>query len=433
MSFSEITNEARGYVSALSIICFIISLAVAAYILQSSTNKKRFFASLAVTLPMFVIVVFLMEYNKIINTTIEGIPSEFSKTLDKLPISFYIIFSIFALLFSIYNLLKTIDINRQNLNRMSIKDSMDNLPDAIMFVSKDGDIYLRNRMMNRLSLLFTGIPLKNGHDFWETITSSTAAKFTVIDGDAPALKSGDEVWQFSKSELEDERGRYTAIKATDISDLYSLSLQTEFANNKLYDQQSRIKKLISMIEDNAQTVAVTNLLTSFHDNFGSMLALTKRQLSEEADSLDVLAMLEQWEELAETMALYSQKDGIEMHTLTSDNILEFAQKLDCTLHINGEINYDDEELTLINHSIYEMVKNAVYHADAKEIFVDISDDETKLVLSIKNLCNPLSQKNSEGGGLRTIRNMAEELGGYIEIECGQYFILTVVLPKIQVI
>ncbi len=430
MSYFEFPTTAQGNMLAFVLVCYIFSLIVTVIALKNSLKRGKFWASLVVTLPLTVINFYFLEQFKFSNLTINSHPSLLTTNFNAHPAYVYIAYSLFALIFNIIILLNISRDNRQNLNRMSIKDGLDNLPQALMFFSSEGDIFLRNRTMNRLSALYAGNPLKNANDFWDAINSPEMESFTVIRGNLPALRSNREVWQFSKKEVTDDIGRYYQIKATDISELYFLSLQKAEANSELADRQLRIKNIITSIEENAAAVATKNLLNNFHDNFGSMLALTKRILSDDSKSDDILDIADDWERQSDKMTAYSQNSSTST-TLTTDNILSFADRLDCTLHLKGEISQKTEEQSLINQTIYEMIKNAVYHADAKEIFAEVNDDDNGLVLVVKNLCNSHISTNAPGGGLQTIRSIAEELGGHIKVERERYFTLTVVIPKIK--
>ena len=87
-----------------------------------------------------------------------------------------------------------------------------------------------------------------------------------------------------------------------------------------------------------------------------------------------------------------------------------------------------EEKILAN-AVFECITNTARHADGDELYITVSDDGAFFTAKISNNGRAPHAEIAEGGGLSSLRRMAEMAGGSMKTESFPHFLLTVSVPK----
>lgn len=83
----------------------------------------------------------------------------------------------------------------------------------------------------------------------------------------------------------------------------------------------------------------------------------------------------------------------------------------------------------MKHAIREAMTNAIRHAGANEMTVQMHVQEDTLYAVIKNNGSRPITPISEGSGLSTLRSRIERAGGNMEIRCGDGVELHIEIPR----
>ncbi len=417
----------KGYLIALATVNIIILLIA---LIMNLTGKKSKIRISVLSVMIFINMIYwaaAVEFGSVFPNYEGNSFSSAAQFVASIPFSVQMLWDAASIFFAIYSTYMAYKINRNSINKFSIKEALENLPSGIAFMSDDLGLYLSNNIIRKLCKELTGKPLQNANVFWADLLKLSDENICVIKGEAPAfiLKNG-EVWQFSKTSVSlQDSGSYQII-GSDITELYNLSGNADRVNEKLFEQQERLKKINDIVEKNAQEEVTVNMKINFHDNFGNLLTLTKKTLRENADIDAARAVAKYWDDLGSVITDLSS-DGNTY--LNLEQIILFGDKLGCKVFVNGEVPKDDKckEITLL--CINEMLKNAYRHAQAEKLMVDIIEANKSVVIKIHNEDKLYREKIEEGGGLLGLRQKIEHVGGKMDMTCNDGVTMTVVLYK----
>ncbi len=355
--------------------------------------------------------------------------TELSLFINSIPLYVHVVFTIFMIALSIIMLIKLNTLRKTKLNDMSIKEAIENLPTGLIFMSEYGDLFLSNRIIHQLCIELTSKNLVSGKAFWNDIKSLESSDKCVLKGEMPAfLFSDNEVWQFSQTPCIIDEVKYFQIKATKITDLFNLSININDANVKLLNQQVRLKKLYATIEENAAQKVALDMKIKFHDNFGNIIMMTRKVLKEKENEDETENLIGLWDEFTSTITQLSGKEGIA--NLNLDEIEALAQEMDCSLKISGVLPENELINQIMLLAINETLKNAIHHAKAKELIVNIAESQQNHSIVIQNKLNKPHIKIVEGGGLAGLRKKVEEVQGVMNITTNEIISVQIDLPKI---
>ncbi len=420
-------HERLGYCLALLIICFAL-LTLASMVIAINRHRIKY-TLLAITVTLLCITwlfasVFL-EYIRVEVGHLTFVSNIFTVFMINIPLFVYVIFSFLSIAWAIFILYSVHIATNNSISRFSIKESIENLPMGLCFLSQDGDLSLSNHTMRRLSFYLTKKDLQNGLEFWSDLMAMRESDMCVISDENPSfILNNGEVWQFSKTFCTIGDEEYQSIKASNITQFYALSQNIEAANDKLKNQQQRLKNLLLNKEYNAAEQVAIDTKVQYHDDFGNLLVLTKKILAERPDESKLEDIVNAWTGLADKIV---NKDTTS--DLSLAQVQAFALKLNCELSITGQLPADAEKAALFLLIVNEMLKNAVYHAKADKLHVSFGDDGVNYTLTTENKAHFVGKRLVEGGGLSGIRQKVEHFDGCMEITSGDKILLTIAVPK----
>ncbi len=415
MTFLELTDTAKAYMLVLCIAGFILLLiSLIAYISQKYKTPHLAVLSFLLILSILNLSA-LLQLNKIGRAKYDISLTQIYALSNSIPYLVQIALNLFFISFALLSIYKVYKFSKDQINAFSVKEALENLPTGIAFMTNEVELLLSNQIMHNLAKELTGKTLRNADVFWQDLTTLQDKDSCVIKGKSPAFILTDgRVWQFSKTLCSYNGNEYREFKAIEITEFYTLSENMRNVNEKLMQQQQRLKKLEDIIEENAERHVAVNMKINFHDNFGNLLTLTKKTLRESKSTDEAKALVDYWGNLNGIIKELSSDDR---QRLSLEQIMLFAEKLGCEIILSGDIPRYEHNKTTTLLCINEMLKNAYRHAGARMLTVNISQTADTIKLIIQNETEHRFPEIKEGGGLLGLRQRIEQAGGTMKISC----------------
>lgn len=316
--------------------------------------------------------------------------------------------------------------NRERKNSIlpsSVKEGFDNLPTGLCFSRKNGMVQLVNHQMNTLSYLLTGSDIQNAESFWQLVSVGQ------LDDDVERLTSGERpeirfrngsVWSFARENLDS----VVQITATDITEYLLLSKKLEQKNTELKKMNSRLRKHGENVDEVTRSKERLETKVRIHNEFGRSLIATHHALQEEGALEDIAAL---WKRNIAVLRMEAEPSA-DSDQLTA--LMKSAETVGVQIEIKGRIPRVKEARFLIMAAATETLTNAVKHADAGKMMIEIEElPDSYLVCFTNNGKKPEVQEITEGGGLGSLRKKIENAGGEMYVSGMPEFILTIKLMK----
>jgi signal transduction histidine kinase len=109
--------------------------------------------------------------------------------------------------------------------------------------------------------------------------------------------------------------------------------------------------------------------------------------------------------------------------------LRAAEQAGIEINITGKLPENAAVKNLMIIGAVEALVNAVRHAEATMLSMELTDDETFTTVRYTNNGKKPTVQITEGGGLSSLRNKVTNLGGQMTIEAEPEFSLTISVPN----
>ncbi|MBS1771445.1 MAG: hypothetical protein JST82_01205 [Bacteroidetes bacterium] len=192
-------------------------------------------------------------------------------------------------------------------------------------------------------------------------------------------------------------------------------------------------------------VTLNALSKELHDNVGQMLSSAKMLLGVAAKHPDKSTELIATTEKTLSEAIHSlrtlsktlDKDWISQFSLIENLLLEkernsIAQSLQIHLHYNQEPVLANDAQVILFRIIQEAIQNTVKHANACNLYVDITEQNCDLNVTIKDDGRgfDITQQTQMGMGINNIKNRTDILGGNVEWQNNEGTTIRIHIPNI---
>ena len=312
---------------------------------------------------------------------------------------------------------------RTHLSPGAIKQAMDELAAGICIAEDSGLPVMVNLRMNELSLALTGGTLIDAEAFWQRIRALGE------DENGQVLVSGADgtVLLFARGELRMGRQTYRQFTAVDVTEQYRITKALRDNNEKLRDLQLRMKAWSAEASDLAMRREILNARATVHDEVGHVLLRGSyyMQHPNDAEEEALLALLKQ----TNSTLLYEAEQPDDAARDPVQEALRMARAIGLNAVVEGDAPADEPRAALLGQAIRECAANAVKHAGANALRVELTASDGKSVIRITNNGTPPAEPVREAGGLRSLRLAVESAGGVFRVESSPAFLLTLVLPE----
>lgn len=322
----------------------------------------------------------------------------------------------------------------------SIREGIDNLPVALAFFRENGQVALANRRMYQISNELTGSTVISEQELYRILEGklSQIQGIELTELDRPTLELADgSIWGVTGEQIRLQNESYDQVNLLDITKFCQLYRQLEAEQQELLKRKDQIEELSEMIEEMKHEEAVLNSKIRIHNDMGkaalsTRLLLQKRSLTKE----EILNGAEVWEEV---IGCLGENDRLQWLTGQNandrqmlDEIIESARKLGCRVVLKEDGEMSHKQAGILRMVLREAIINAIRHAGASEVYVDIINEKKQWILQITDNGKSTPSELKEGGGLTGIRQRVEASGGEVEIRLEPQFKLVVWLSNIDI-
>lgn len=310
---------------------------------------------------------------------------------------------------------------KKRLGFNAIKESFDRLPTAACFFDCTGSIVLCNRQMYQLSRQLLDSDMQYLGEVEEVLSDLPKGIVRIPEVENTYRFPDKKVWRFEKTEITDRYGEsYIQLTAADVTELQRALVQLTDDSRKLEEDSEKLKQLSGNVGALAREKERLNAKSSMHDNLAACIALTKQYITGEFDGIDADVVCREWEKVI------AFRDAIGLSA--KEKLLDSAKTGGVTVKIRGE-EPTDGEAELMYTAMQVCLTNAVQHANATEISVNVWENECSYTVMIRNNGKPPEKKITEGGGLTNLRHRIENSGGKMTVQSLPEFSLVIEIPK----
>lgn len=342
---------------------------------------------------------------------------------------------------------------KRKIGIASVKEGFDNLPSAICFADRSGTVVLCNRLMDSLCHRLTGADLQHISELRNALENPAGGAETE-DGQAriyrfhseggkedsagkgdPACDGGhDTFWQFTETQITDADGRqYTQMQAIDVTQLHLKTMELKEENRLLDEANIRAMKLYGDIDRIVREKETLAMKMRVHDEMGMCLLATRNLLTKESTLEEYLQGARRWQKTLEEILAADRTTGKEGICTVDparalDELLEAAGKMGLAIELKGDLPESERKAYMMVVAMRECTTNALRHAGASQMTVNLTRAAGSDTLTITNDGRPPEGEITEGGGLSGLRRSIENMGGTMKTEGRPRFKLTVILP-----
>lgn len=351
-----------------------------------------------------------------------------SKGFPYIVLSLVIIMIISALsLYSMFNW------KRKYITPASIKQAMDSLPAGLCYHNAKGIPKLVNHKMSELCRYIIGEPLFDANNFWHRISCGDVIYGNSFEkvGENPVVTIfNGSTFSFTKVEKIIGGEKVFELRATDITRQFNLNRELKEYNNELRYMNSRLQTYGENVWDITREKEILSAKVSIHDMLGKALLITKRYIENGGADISKEELTETWKA---TVYLFDGGFAEKNEDSGLDELYKAAKIMGISLKIDGDIPKDNEVLRFIMGGARECLTNAAHHAKAKEMVISLSYRYGFAVIEYTNDGKSPEALISEGGGLSSLRQRVEKIGGIMEVESFPRFVLRLKIPTKEVL
>ena len=327
------------------------------------------------------------------------------------------------LVFELYIFRDQLEFRKNTITRASVKEGVDKISSGLCFYQHGGRVILANQRINMLCFQIAGKDLQNAQKFWDLLRNGDPAPDAqrLESGSQPVFRLADgSVWTFSCEEVE---GIFQ-LHAADTTRIHAVTEELKKKNVELEALNLRLRKYGENVDELTRAKERLETKSRIHSELGQALLASRRYLVNESNCENI--PLEQWRSSIAMLRKEAEQSNTEKPL---EMLQRIAAATGITTQIIGELPASEDIQKLFVEAAAEALTNAISHAQAKTLYIDLEETEGALSASFRNDGIPPQSAITEGGGLGSLRKKLEREGGTMTVSSCPDFVLTVVLPK----
>ena len=305
----------------------------------------------------------------------------------------------------------------------AIRHTVDLLPEGICVSADDGTVLLSNLKMDALCRELTGERLADAHKLLACLRT---------DGEDQGgswlihMPQGD-VWLFSEGTISTEGSDYDRISAVNVTERYRITDELRKKNAHLLDIQRRMRQTADLSGEMFVRQEEVAARTALHNELGQVLLLGRHYLEhpECADAAMVALLTRQMNSFLLGESKASKPDAQD----ELQHAVRMAGSIGVTVEIKGETPEEGRQRSLLGAAIRECAANTVKHAEGDTLNVEISENASRILMTLTNNGKPPKNPIAESGGLLSLRREIESAGGQMTVNHMPAFSLTISFMK----
>lgn len=319
---------------------------------------------------------------------------------ETLSVVFIVISIVYLFSKSLTSLLNSLIKLKRNINYYSHKEPLDELKTAVMFESEFNVVY-ENLAMKTLLEKLNIKQNQSSFEIWKSLKSRENSK--IIDEQNILVFLDKKVYSFSII-----KQSKTQIYAFDITKEYLTTTEIENKQKELKTKQTEILQMIKNLDEIERQREVLSLKSKLHDIIGQRLFILHHIL----DVIDEKTFdLNSVKSLLKTMLDEIDNEDISEVQNLQNSIVTAFEMIGFNIEISGKIPKETPKAKALIKIIRECATNAIRHANATKLFVNISQDRIEIFDNGKFI----NQTFIENTGIKGMRLNAETLGGELII------------------
>lgn len=414
MRIFELNSETISIIFAICMVLLAISLRLMIELMDMRPKSKSFLLSVAVVLVNFFLTQFLAELGSkrmlaaraFLNISVLGFAAS--------------LVGIAALQIIIY--IKIRRMRMQGIGKNSIKESMDNLPDGLCFSKLDGTPALVNRQMQMISYEVFGKHLINDLTCARLARECKVSDTTqILQKDPLVIGACGKIWLYQI--IEDKEKKYRETIAYNITEEWSVLGEIKKKNKEIKAANKRLKDYQDTALEYTRQKEILRSKIEIHDKIAQSLIYFRHYLDKEDKNEDERKRLVQlWNE---SLVVLDEGEDEEVKDALWTKLYETAKSIGVDIELTGALPKDENDLKTFIGIVHEALNNAIRHAEAKNVWIDINEDGLRINLTIKNDGHKPSSEIKEKGGLKNIRARLKIYDGKMSIDTSEVFTLRI--------
>ncbi|MBR3872861.1 MAG: hypothetical protein IKJ26_01700 [Clostridia bacterium] len=351
--------------------------------------------------------------------TIPAVSLWFEQQNVILPLLLWLAISVFLIMVVI----DAVNQRKKAITPSSIKESLDQLETGLCFSQPNGLVLLTNHRMNELSHTLFGKAIQNANLFWKALVSDPPVEsvMRIAAGEQPEFRLPDgTIWTFHQEMLDGA----VQLTAADTTHQHQLVDELQSKHRELEEMNARIRSYGSKVDEYVIARERLETRVNLHGFLGQALLMTRHYL--QYDSGDPKKIIDIWQRNIDVLRLEAEPQH---QTDSMASLQNAASAIGMQVHVNGQLPENAQQRKLIAAIGAETLTNAVRHAGAKQLWIDVEETETAYVMRYTNDGTVPAGPITEGGGLSTARRKIEAAGGQMRIETNPQFVLTIIFEK----
>lgn len=325
--------------------------------------------------------------------------------------------------FLIMVIIEAVNQRKTAITPFSIKESLDRLETGLCFSQTNGLVILTNHKMNELSHALFGKAIQNANLFWKALVSDQPVEGVerIASGEQPEFRLPDgTICTFHREALDG----VIQITAADTTHQHQLVAELQSRHRELEDMNARIRGYGDKVDEYVIARERLETRVNLHGFLGQALLMTRHYL--QYDSGDPKKIIDIWQRNIDVLRLEAEP---QQKTDSMTSLQNAANAIGMQVHVNGQLPESAQTCKLIAAIGAETLTNAVRHAGARQLWIDVEETEASHVIRYTNDGTVPAGPITEGGGLNTARRKIEAAGGEMNIETIPQFVLTIIFEK----
>lgn len=393
---------------------------------HGSRLRKIWMPSIYIVLTLFLLNYFVL-YNRFVYY---GVQYDKADYITRIPIYVATLIMILLGASSIYFTAAEYMRLTKEITKSSIKEAVDNVPAGIAFYDTDGSVVLSNREMNRLSLDILGHTISNGEQFFEEMREMYPKGYQRSEDSESIMGVYDNenrIYTINREEVFIKGERMYQLYALDATSLTELRNELLLENEKLKVINQKLRSYSESVTELTRDEEILRTKVRIHDDLGETLLATKYYLTQNRASGTSANLVRMW---ARNISLLKHESVNEEMTDPMLQIINAGEAIGLLVIVNGEIPKSNlQVLRIINAAARECMTNAVRHAQASELYIDIKREGAFYSIRFTDNGTHEVAPVREGGGLSGLRKNVEKAFGSMQINSDGRFELIIKIPN----
>ena len=342
---------------------------------------------------------------------------------EQQPVAFPLLLWLAITAFIVMVIFEEVNRRKTAITPSSIKESLDHLETGLCFAQPNGLVILTNHRMNELSHAIFGQALQNANLFWQALTEDQSAEGAqrLASGEQPEFRLPDgAIWTFRKEEM----NGIIQITAADTTRQHQLVDELQDKHRDLEAMNARIRSYGDKVDEYIIARERLETRVNLHGFLGQALLMTRHYLQYESGNPQKI--IDIWQRNIDVLRMEAEP---QQETDSLASLKNAANAIGMQVHVSGRLTENAQQRKLIAAIGAETLTNAVRHAGAKQLWIDVEETDAAYAIRYTNDGTVPAAPVTEGGGLSTARRKIEAAGGRMLIESVPRFVLTIIFEK----